>query len=189
MEIRFDEIRSNNLANSRCPRGTPTPMRFPWQRGISRTGLPIRKGRSDNLYRRDAPAAATAAAPGRSRINIRWLISFRGDQGVAFLKFPANCPPRAIDLFSSRPSGFVLVPSHYPVILFPVAEGTDRGPEDSYIVSVYWGDYWLDSARQSVKTVSNLNFQPAEFEFEISQSFGTLELFEMRDFQNSARGF
>ena len=41
---------------------------------------------------------------GRIRINIRWLISFRGDQGVAFLKFPANCP------FTRKPFLLVCAP-------------------------------------------------------------------------------
>lgn len=47
--------------------------------------------RSDNLYR----AWASAIALGRSWINIRWLIWFRADRGVAFLKFSANCPRAA----------------------------------------------------------------------------------------------
>lgn len=62
-------------------------------------------GRSDNLYR-----AFTSATPlGRSWINIRWLISFRADRGVAFLKFSANCP-----LAATRPRPFFSFSYHRP---------------------------------------------------------------------------
>lgn len=60
--------------------------------GIRRTLVVAshRRDGSDNLYR--TAAVRLHVPPGRSRINIRWLISFRADQGVAFFKFPANCP-------------------------------------------------------------------------------------------------
>lgn len=69
------------------------------------------EGRSNNLYR-----AFTSATPlERSWINIRWLISFRADRNVAFLKFSANCPraiPRPRSLFSLSPSSFFSVVVH-----------------------------------------------------------------------------
>lgn len=80
------------------------------------------EGRSDNLYR-----AFTSATPlERSWINIRWLISFRADRNVAFLKFSANCPravprPRPLFLFLLSPS-FQSSPRRAPAgffILFP----------------------------------------------------------------------
>lgn len=61
---------------------------------------------------------------GRSRINIRWLISFRADQGVAFLKFSWQIvPSRGNRPFSPLPcQRFADDPPCRLVALFPPAK-------------------------------------------------------------------
>lgn len=99
-------------------------MRFPWQRYSQETLLPriSRGGREGQIICIERPLLPA----GRSRINIRWLISFRPDQGVAFLKFSRQIvPSRGNRPFSPSPLRLLHVSPDPPcrlVALFPPAE-------------------------------------------------------------------
>lgn len=121
-------------------------MRFPWQRHSQETLLPRvsleggRVGGSDNLYR-------TCSLPpnGRSRINIRWLISFRPDQGVAFLKFSRQIVPSR----GNRPFS----PST-PLAFTPPSLALDVSPDPTCpsrrIISASRGDIHLPPRSSSI---------------------------------------
>lgn len=100
-------------------------VRFPWQRKPSSVasrqegGGAEGRGEGGRIICIEQPLPA-----GRSRINIRWLISFRADQGVAFLKFSWQIvPSRGNRPFSPLPcQRFADDPPCRLVALFPPAK-------------------------------------------------------------------
>lgn len=133
------EIFSNYVSSTKIYIGTVSDVFLGDRIPQGREG----KGWSDNLYR----TVCGSPSFGRSRINIRWLISFRADQGVAFLEFSANCP-------FAHPLVRTFSHSRHPSPLSRHIISAGGVPTIStfctvpiyYIYNMWapWGDYWPD---------------------------------------------